>query len=269
MHHEATASRWVLLRGLVRESAHWDDFPQRFAAGVPGAQCYSVDFPGTGVHWQTLSPFSVAGIMEAARAEALACSQALSSAPLFLLSVSLGAMVAIEWARRHPAELAGIVLINTSLGGLSPPHHRLNWRVLPDMLRMALERDVARREEQILRLTSNAASISPELIAARVDAYRRHPVSGRTLLRQLWAASRFRPRLEKLPVPVLLLSGQGDRMVSPGCTDALARVWQLEPLRHPTAGHDLPLDEPEWTIEVTREWLRGLAREARSRNGSA
>ncbi|MBM4201695.1 MAG: alpha/beta hydrolase, partial [Gammaproteobacteria bacterium] len=210
-----------------------------------------------GVHWRELSPFTVGGIMEAARAEALERSAAFAAAPLFLLSISLGSMVAIDWAQRFPDELAGVVLINTSLAGLSPAYRRLRWRILPEMLIIARERDVARREAGILRLTSNAQPFRRELIDARVQADRRHPVSGRTLLRQLWAAARFRPSLEKPRVPVLLLSGQGDRMVSPRCTEDLAELWNLEPRRHPTAGHDLPLDDPDWTIDSVQQWLSG------------
>ena len=33
-------SNWVFLRGLTRESAHWGDFPQRFAAALPGARVH-------------------------------------------------------------------------------------------------------------------------------------------------------------------------------------------------------------------------------------
>jgi pimeloyl-ACP methyl ester carboxylesterase len=163
-------------------------------------------------------------------------------------------MAGIAWGLRYPRELAGLVLINTSLAGLSPPHRRLNWRILPEVLALAGERDIARREEGILRLTGNTGPFNRELIDARVEAFSQRPVSGRTLLRQLWAASRFRPSMEKPRVPVLLLSGLGDRMVSPRCTDDIARVWCQEPRRHPTAGHDLPLDDPDWVIQRVKEW---------------
>lgn len=260
MASSAAPTRWVLLRGLARESAHWDDFPRRFAAAVPGAQCFPVDFPGTGVHWRKASPSTVAGLMAAVRTEALRRSAKFGQAPLFLLSISLGSMVAIEWARHYPDELAGIVLINTSLGGLNPWYDRLNWRVLPAMLRIARERDVARRETAILKLTSSAPAVRADLVEARVDAYRQRPIGGRTVLRQLWAAACFRPRPDKPRIPVLLLSGLGDRMVAPRCTADLGRIWAVEPRRHPTAGHDLPLDDPDWTVRSVREWLDDVRR---------
>ena len=39
-------SNWVFLRGLTRESAHWGDFPQRFAAALPGARVHLIDLAG-------------------------------------------------------------------------------------------------------------------------------------------------------------------------------------------------------------------------------
>jgi pimeloyl-ACP methyl ester carboxylesterase len=55
-------------------------------------------------------------------------------------------------------------------------------------------------------------------------------------------------------LPVLLLNSLGDRMVDPGCTQAIARAWQIEPKTHPCAGHDLPLDDPGWVVEAVVDW---------------
>jgi len=54
---------------------------------------------------------------------------------------------------------------------------------------------------------------------------------------------------------MLLLSSRGDRLVDARCTDALAAAWGLKPRVHPWAGHDLPLDDPDWTIRQVRQWL--------------
>ena len=59
----------------------------------------------------------------------------LGGRPLHLLAMSLGAMVAIAWAQRHPGELAGMVLINTSVRPLNPFWQRLRPRAWPVLLR--------------------------------------------------------------------------------------------------------------------------------------
>jgi pimeloyl-ACP methyl ester carboxylesterase len=54
-------------------------------------------------------------------------------------------------------------------------------------------------------------------------------------------------------VPALVLVGDGDRLVSPGCSRALASHLGVELRVHPTAGHDLSLDAGPWfAAEVAR-----------------
>jgi pimeloyl-ACP methyl ester carboxylesterase len=69
--------------------------------------------------------------------------------------MSLGAMVAVAWADRHPDELAGGVLINTSLRPFSPWYQRLRPANYLALLGLLLAGDAGRRERTILRLTSN------------------------------------------------------------------------------------------------------------------
>ncbi|QXP85962.1 alpha/beta fold hydrolase [Methylococcus sp. Mc7] len=244
-------AEWVFLRGLVRESAHWDGFPQTFARAVPGARVRTVDLPGNGRHWRLDSPLSIRETMEFARAE-LGTSAGM---PRYLLALSLGAMVALEWIARHPREIAGAVLINTSLSSLSPLHRRLSWRAWPEVVGALLTADIADRERAILRLTSRFAADDPSRVQARVDAYREHPIRRANVFRQLWAAASYRPPAEAPAVPVLLLGSRGDRLVGPECSEAIARHWGLPLKMHPDAGHDLPLDDPAWTIEAVLAWL--------------
>ena len=82
-----------------------------------------------------------------------------------------------------------------------------------------------------------------------------HPVSTSNGLRQLWAATRYRAPQAKPPVPMLILNALGDRLVHPSCSAALAQRWQVPLLRHPTAGHDLPLDAAPWVAQQIQAWL--------------
>jgi pimeloyl-ACP methyl ester carboxylesterase len=259
MQAETAPSRWIFIRGLVRESAHWDDFPERFVAGIPGTTVDLVDLPGNGRHCRIASPLSLNAAMEFARGEWQQRTVGRSDGfePVLLFSISLGSMVAIEWMDRHPEEIAGSVLINTSLRRLSPFHQRLNWRAWPEMIRVALQRDVAARERGILELTSALRTRREidALVQSRVEIHREHPVDAANVVRQLVAAARYSPPSVKPLVPVLLLSSRGDRLADPGCTDALAAQWGLVPRIHPAAGHDLPLDDPDWTIRMVRDWL--------------
>lgn len=256
-------SHWILLRGLVREAAHWDDFPGAFEAAIPGARVTCLDLPGSGRLWRQQSPCSITSIVDTLQG-GLADdplhfeSTASHRAPCFLLAISLGGMVAIEWLRRYPRWFAGGVLINTSLRGLSPFHERLHWRSWPHLGRILATVDVRRRERLILALTTSKPAEAPEtLLDRRVRASRERPVRGLNLARQLIAAARYRAPLQRPNAPVLLLAGARDRLVDPVCTRKLAAAWELVPRMHDTAGHDLPLDDPVWVIQQVRLWLAG------------
>ncbi|MCQ4345965.1 alpha/beta hydrolase [Pseudomonas stutzeri] len=241
---------WLLLRGLTRESGHWGDFPALLGARLPGARVLALDLPGNGARHRETSPWRVADMLAACRrqlpAEELGGS-------LHLLAMSLGAMVALEWAARYPRELAGAVLINASVAGLSPLHRRLRPSSYPQLLGVLAGGDARAREAAILRLTS--ARADPAVLEHWVALRRRHPVSACNTLRQLAAAARFRLPERRPSVPLLVLSGARDALVDPCCSAALAERWRLPHARHPDAGHDLPLDDGAWVVERIAAWL--------------
>ena len=123
---------WVFLRGLTRECRHWGDFPAVFRRELPDADIHVPDLPGNGRLNALRSPASIGAMAEHCRN---ALREQGSRPPYFLLAMSLGAMVAAEWAARHPKELRGCVLIGTSFGGISPFHRRLRPRALPRQAR--------------------------------------------------------------------------------------------------------------------------------------
>ena len=165
----------------------------------------------------------------------------LGGRPLHLLAMSLGAMVAIAWAQRHPGELAGMVLINTSVRPLNPFWQRLRPRAWPVLLRSQLGlMSLPEREAAILALTSRIAADSPgvkALLDDWVGWQQAWPVRHSNVLRQLLAAARFHAPEQAPPVPLLLLAGAGDRLVDPACSRRLARTWQVPLLEPAQAGH--------------------------------
>lgn len=246
--------RWIFIRGLVRESAHWEDFPKRFAQAIPTGGVFLADLPGNGRHWRHPSPTSIPAMTEFVRTDAINAPDG-AIEPCYLLAISLGGMVALDWLHRHPAEIAGVVLVNTSLRNLSPLSQRLSWRAWPKLFRLTVERDVYARERAILALTCRLVEATPARLNARVEAYQQHPISKPNLIRQLAAAARFAPPSQKPGKPVLLLNSLGDQLVSPGCSAAIAQAWGLGLSTHPQAGHDLPLDDSDWVIAEVRQWL--------------
>lgn len=241
---------WVLLRGLTREQRHWGGFPTDLAAAFPSAPMITLDLPGNGALNRMRSPDRVDAMAAFCRTELSARGIA---PPYRVLAMSLGAMVTTAWCGAHRDEIAGAVLINTSLRPFSPLHQRL--KPSGALLRLALSsRDPIAWERAVLALTSNTPRRDgADTLLHQWVAYRRErPVSAANTVRQLWAAARFvAPRTPPLG-HVLLLTSTRDRLVDTRCSLALARAWRCEVESHPWAGHDLPLDDPAWVIDAVR-----------------
>lgn len=255
MNHGMTEpmTTWLLLRGLTRETAHWGDFVDALQQAMPQARVVALDLPGNGQLHAMRSPTTIAAMVAWCRAE---LAQRGIQGPVHLLAMSLGAMVATEWAYRAPQEIAGCVLINTSFGPFSPFYRRLRPRNYGRLLRLALGAAApATWEQAILEMTSNRPAERAGVLPAWTATRLQHPVSGTNALRQLWAAGRYRARAQAPATPLLLLASEQDRLVDVRCSQAVAQRWGCPIRLHPWAGHDLPLDDPAWVIAQLRDWL--------------
>ncbi|CAN5385351.1 alpha/beta hydrolase [soil metagenome] len=246
-------SQWVLLRGLMREGRHWGDFPITLQEALPEATVSLLDLPGNGQLHAMQSPKRVEQMAEFCHSEMRARGIA---PPYHLLALSLGAMVATAWAERFPDEIAGCVLINTSLRPFSPFYRRLRPRNYRDLLAIVLAgNDATLKEHLIYQLTS---SLPPD--AERIEKWVRFrrdcPVSNRNALRQLVAAIRYRAPIDRPLKSLLILSSAKDGLVESTCSHTLARHWNVPLCVHPMAGHDLPLDDGPWVARQVRDWLR-------------
>lgn len=247
-------SSWILLRGLTRESAHWGGFLPAFAERMAPKAVHALDLPGNGTFHRARSPWSVGAMVAACRAHA---AQQGWPRPYHLLAMSLGGMVAIDWARTAPEDVGSCVLINTSLGGFSPLHHRLRPGNYSALLRLVASPGSALDiERTVLRLTANHAPNADAVIAHWAAVRAQRPVSVANAVRQLMAAARFRAPATPPPVPTLLLASRQDHLVNARCSQAIAARWGC-PLRwHATAGHDLPLDDAQWVVDEITAWYQ-------------
>ncbi len=247
---------WILLRGLTRESRHWGAFPRHLGDSLGGAAVICLDLPGNGKLNQLASPASVEAMAEYCHAE---LTRRGVTPPCRVLAMSLGAMVTVAWATSHPEDIEAAVLVSTSLRPFSPPHQRLRPRNYPRFLRllagMAGDRDV---ETAIFDMTTRLVATRGKLIEEWLQWRRENPVSSGNALRQLLAAARYRAPPRSPINRLLLLAGAGDRLVDPRCSRALAARWQAPMAMHPTAGHDLPLDDEAWVLARIMDWLTGV-----------
>ena len=246
---------WVLLRGLTREHRHWEGFPAKLQRYFPSSNIITPDLPGNGKHADISSPKSIQEMILFLRND---IALDISSGPVHIIGLSMGAMVAIEWMRTYPNECAASVLINTSLKGISPFYHRLRPTNYYRILRSIFTGNSARREATILRMTSNLYTDTEQLIHRWQSYAAENTVTASNAFRQLIAASRYRAPEQKPTVPILLLSSKNDHLVNSQSSESIAQSWQLPSEIHPTAGHDIPLDDGDWVCEKITEWLNQL-----------
>ncbi|MZR61758.1 alpha/beta fold hydrolase [Alcanivorax sp. DP30] len=248
------ARTWVLLRGLVREQKHWEDFPAKMQAALPNDRVITLDLPGNGIFYDQPSPTRIGAMVIHAREQLK--EQGLQG-PYHLVALSLGGMTAVQWLSQAPKEVAFAALINTSSSRFNPFWQRLRpanyLRLIRDGI---LNRDRVRKEQAILEITSNLhdRAFLHQLAEKWAEYARLQPVSITNSLRQLVAAMRFRaPSSLPSSVPTIIISGGGDRLVNPVCSRRMAEAWQLPLKVQPQAGHDLPLDAPQWLINTLIE----------------
>lgn len=249
---------WIFLRGLTRASAHWGPFVGEFEAAL-SARVLALDLPGNGALWQQASPHAIADMVAHCR-EQLKCLGVVQ--PVGVLAMSLGGIVAAHWAIQWPTELRELVLINTSMRPFSPAWQRLRPASLARILRRVLSgADAKEWESEILSLTTRHPH--HDVLQSWSEERLSHPVSTANAWRQLLAAARFLAPLQAPAVPTLVLAGEGDRLVSAQCSLAIARQWEVDLRVHPTAGHDLTLDDGPWVTWEVQRWRAG-ARALRS-----
>lgn len=238
---------FVLIRGLLREARHWGIFTEQLQQQFPDAIISTPDIPGNGKQYQSISPASIAGMTEALR------QQIPHDRPLVLIGLSMGGMIAIDWMSRYSEEINGAVLINTSARPLALFYQRLRWQIYPKILKMACY-SPAEKEAEILRLTSNRFQNDAALLENWQQWQRQNPVSARSARNQFLAAMRFRLPSNPPQPRIFIVTSKADRLVDYRCSQQLAQYWQTSYQQHENAGHDLPLDEPEWLAQVIWQW---------------
>lgn len=244
---------FLLLRGLMREQRHWGEFKDLMQKRFPESRIITPDIPGNGKNYRSLSPNSIVEITDSLRHE---LNRITDLRQINIIALSMGGMSAIDWMCRYPEEIRSAVLINTSARSFSPFFQRLRWQsYLPVVLLIIQEPQ--RQENLILKLTSNLHTNDAELLRRWQSWRQQYPVSKKSAFNQLLASCAFKAKQQPVQ-PVLIVSSKADQLVDYRCSLALHRAWRTDYLEHPTAGHDLPLDDPDWLVEKIDVWLTNL-----------
>jgi pimeloyl-ACP methyl ester carboxylesterase len=243
---------WVLLRGLMRHSGHWGAFGEKLQQEFPSSKILLLDLPGNGTKCQLSTPTNVNEIIDILREEV---HRATGTTPFHFLGLSLGAMVGLKWAEGSPESFLSFIAINPSLKQYSKPWQRLRPQSLFGIAAAILAKDPLSREKIILHLTSAMSSDKQQHLAQLfADFDLQWPLKRDNFLRQIVLASRIQLK-KPIKVPMAIFASAQDCLVSSRCSIDLARAFSSHIEVHPTAGHDLVLDDPNWVISQIKSFV--------------
>ncbi len=267
----AGAPRVVLVHGLGGSHLNWCLLGPRL---VTDARVLAVDLVGFGLtHAQ--------GRATTVRANAAMLDRfvrEIAGAPAILVGNSMGGMVSVIQAVAHPDAVAGLVLIDPVLPlarGARPDRLVAATFLLYALPRVG-ERYLARRRatltpRQIVQEVLNLCCAAPErvpedLVEASVALTEERAAVGgadtaflsaaRSLLRMSARRRRYWAAMRALGSPVLLMSGEKDRLVSINAArEAAARNpdWRFEVV--PDVGHVPQLEKPDAVADLILDWL--------------
>jgi len=247
----------LLLRGLAREARHWGDFVGLLEAHPQVGQVLCLDLPGVGTQLKHSTPAKVSTIVEEVRSRWLNAKEGIDG-PWAVLGISFGGMIGLDWCYRHDADFKGVIIGNSSALNLGMPHERMTPQAMKHVLKSNLEKNPFEREKLVLQIVSNDAKKRAKVEKAWGTIAKESPIRRGTFMRQLIAAAAYRCP-DSCPVPALILASTADRFVGVRCSERLAMRIGGRLEYHPTAGHAITLDAPEWVAEKTSTWLSEIS----------
>lgn len=241
-----------LIRGLTRESGHWGDFVNLLESQLPEVKIHLMDLPGAGVYHKTNAPCSFKKMVDFMRKDMIDTINPEEHNIVF--ATSLSGMLATEWTINYKNDFDGLIMVNSSFKGICSTNERANKSVRGDMLRILLTNNIKKRERLIIKVNSNKSEMVDKLLDAWVLIQKKRKMSRMNILRQTLAGMRYELKGEKPEIPILIIGSKGDRMVSPSCIEKIHNHFGGDLIWHPTSGHGLPLDEPEWLSKTVSNW---------------
>lgn len=223
---------WVLLGPMAQGAAQWGEAPGLVLTELrrvqPEARLFTMDLPGTGGQRGQGVPAQVEALVPLLRARLRGAGVWAPGQRVGLIGHSLGGLVATEWARCAPEEVAALVLLSPAMRPFTPILRATPWALWSRAVGQALGRDAA---PDAGRATWSAA------------------------LSQGWARWRYATSRRRPIAQVLLLAGERDTWRDWRISQRISRAWGAALRLHPRAGHDLLRDDAPWVARSVAEWL--------------
>jgi pimeloyl-ACP methyl ester carboxylesterase len=229
----------VLVHGAGGNLMYWPGELRR----LPGHMVYALDLPGHGKSGGA-GRAEIGAYAEVVRGFA----EALELFPFVLAGHSMGGAIALEFALRYPARLAGLILVGTGA----------KLRVAPEILTGVLD-DYADTAE-LLAQWAHGEHVDPNLLHLYVRRLRE--VNPQVVRGDFVACDAFdrRADVSRIALPTLILCGDADRMTPVKFSQFLhEQIVGSQLIVVPVAGHMVMLEQPAAVTRAMTHFLAGLA----------
>ncbi|MCA9630959.1 MAG: alpha/beta fold hydrolase [Myxococcales bacterium] len=246
----SSAPPLLLIRGLARHLLHWGKLTELLESDF---RLVLFDNRGMGRSDVPRPPYTTRIMAD----DAARVLQDAGVERAHVFGMSLGGMIAQEFALRHPARVERLVLGCTRAGPGTGP--RIAPRVVLQMLGAGrFSPDEAIKRTAHMALGPAFIQRHPEVIESWQALAREYPPTRAGFLGQLLAGGLHdtRKRLDRIVHPTLVVTGDADDLIHADHSRYLARRIrgaQLEVL--PGAAHDFTTERPELAARVLRDFL--------------
>lgn len=241
----------VLLHAFPLNSRMWDaqvaELPSKY-------RVLTVEYPGFGQS-AVGSAWTMDELADALR-EQLAAAGAL---PCVLGGCSIGGYITLAFARRHPGDLTGIILVDTRADPDAPAAKENRQK----MIGLVRENGTTAVAEQMVPklLAPGAPEKRPDLVQKIHEMADRIPPLA---IEQALSAMRDRPDstpiLPKIQVPTLIIVGESDQATPPELSQMMAKAIPgatLTVIRG--AGHLSPMEQPAQVNHAMTSFLKTVS----------
>ena len=241
----------VMIHGAQGDQSMFNGMASDFAGEY---RVLTFDQRGSGLSGKPDMPYSIAMLAD----DTAALMDHLGIARAHIIGVSMGGMIAQEFALRHPQKVRSLVLGCTTAGG--PKSVRLGGAALTSAYSTAAMTPEARGKALAeAAFTKGYLEQHPEVIASMIESRRSRPIDNSAFPHRMKAAQEHNTydRLGEIRSPTLVITGKDDALISwensrilADCINGAEQVI-LEP-----AGHCFWMEQPKQSHAAIAGFIR-------------